>query len=386
MTRGRQHESRKAELNDLLGTVDVEELFAEFGIDYRRTAGGTDLQLRVCPQCRDDRWRTYFSLEKRRGICFHADCGTRFNLFSFTRAQLEADNRGTIRFFDDYAHRTLGRRLRATPVVASVLPADRSWELPPSVELPTPEGMTHPYLLERNVLPHTQARFGLRWCERGAFTFEDALGAGRTMDFSQRVILPIRDLDGSLGSFVGRDATGTAEIRYLFPPSHRAAARFLYGADLACGAEHVVVGEGPFDAIAIHQALDHPDFRRVAAIGSFGLSIGHGDSAGDDQLGRLRKLHTAGMTRLTLLWDGERNALKEAMKAAEMVNRAIAGLAVHVGLLPQGVDPAEVESRVVRDAITRAEPFSLAMKARLTLSSPYQSALNTLAGHVKISA
>jgi len=361
------------ELDDLLEEIDVEELFGELGLDSRRTAGGADLQLKCCPVCHDDRWRVYFSTEKRRGICFHADCGKRFNVFTFVRAQLESDGIGTVRFFQDYAARTTGRLLRSSPVRLVPKPNDGSWALPASIELPTHDGMTHPYLVARGILPRTQARFGLRWCERGQFDFEDVYGRAKSMDFSGRVLLPVRDLDGSVQSFVGRDATGTADIRYLFPPLHQAAARLLYASDLAVGRAHVVAGEGPFDAIGIDQAVsDHPDFRQCAAIATFGLSIGHGDSAGDDQLGRLRKLQAAGMKRLTFLWDGEKNALKEALKAAELVSRSLAGLAVHVGLLPPDADPGEVDSRVVRDAIETAQPFGAALRARLTLRSPYQ--------------
>jgi len=222
------------------------------------------------------------------------------------------------------------------------------------------------------VLPRTQELFGIRWCEAGAFAYEDAYGRGRSMDFSGRILLPIHDLDGTVCNFVGRDATGEAEIRYLFPPTLPGAGRFLYGGHLAGGRAHLVIGEGPFDAIAIHQAIaDHPDFRDAAAVGTFGISLGHVDPAGDDQLGRIRRLQAGGLKRVTFLWDGEREALRQALKAAEVVSRGVQGLEVHVGLLPKGSDPAELDSRLVREAIARAGRWSLQMTARLTLSSPY---------------
>lgn len=360
-----------AELDDLLETLDVETLFDSFGLDYRRTSGGSDLQLRECPACKDDRWRCYFSTRRRRGICFHADCNKRFNLFSFTRSHLEATASGTIRFFEDYARRNLGRSIsKPTPVIQRVV---GDWVMPPSVELPTDTGMTHPYLIDRKVLLTTQAHFGLRWCESGWFDYEDAAGRARRMPFGGRILVPICDIDGGLVNFVGRDATGQGDPRYLFPPSLPSAGRYLFGSQHAMGRQHLVAGEGPFDAIGIHQAIaDHPDFRDAAAIATFGISIGHADQTGDDQLGRLRRLRKAGLRRLTLLWDGERNALLRALDSAEVVHRSIAGLQVAIGLLPADSDPGELETWRIRQAIERAMPFSALTKARLLLNCPYK--------------
>jgi DNA primase len=353
------------DLTDLLDNIELEEWLDHHAIDYRRSSGGNNLQLHTCPVCHDDRWRIYLHAEKKVGQCLHAECRAKFNLFTFARAHLGADNRGTIRHFEEYASRVLRlpRKPRAAPKPAVL--AEGGLALPESVALPTPEGMTHPYLLDRSVLPATQSLFGLRWCEDGAWSYEDVQGTARKMWFGGRILMPICDLDGAVRTFVGRDATGSANVRYLFPPRLPSAARYLYGAELAGHAEHLILGEGPFDAIAIHQALAHPDFRACAALGSFGLSLGHGDPQGDDQLGRLIQLRRGAARRVTMLWDGEANALKHALDAADLLCRH--GLPTSIGLLPTGKDPGEVDTATIRRAISEAQAYSATLRLRYTL-------------------
>lgn len=354
-------------LSEILAGVDLEEWLDHVGIEYRRTAGGDDLQLHVCPVCQDDRWRVYMSREKKLGVCFHAECRSKFNLFSFARAHLGADSRGTIRHFEDYASRVL--RLPPRPKALTRVASPDDLVLPESVSLPTPEGHTHPYLIDRSVLPATQALFGMRWCESGVWAYADVDGTPKRMGFGGRILLPIYDLDGTVRTFVGRDVTGSSALRYLFPPSLPSAARYLYGSELAGEAEHLILGEGPFDVIAIHQALDHPEFRGCAALGTFGLSVGHGDAQGDDQLGRLLRLRRGRARRATMLWDGEVGALREALKAAELLSRH--GLPASIGLLPPGKDPGEVDTATIRRAIAAAQPYNAHLRLQYSLRNPY---------------
>lgn len=356
-------------LTEILAGVDLEEWLDENAIDYKRTGSGDNLQLRVCPVCHDDRWRVHMHRDKKLGVCFHAECRARFNMFTFARAFLGADNRRTAIYFEDYASRVLRMAPKPRPKV-EVAPLAGEFDLPESCALPTADGSTHPYLIKRRILPATQALFGLRWCENGRWQYKDVDGHDKYIGFGGRILLPVRDLDGTVRTFVGRDATGVATLRYLFPPRLASAARYLYGAELAAEAEHLVVGEGPFDAISIHQALDHPDFRDCAALGSFGLSIGHGDPEGDDQLGRLLRLRRGRARRVTMLWDGEANALRNALDAAELLCGH--GLPTSIGLLPQGTDPGELDTGAIRRAIASAQPYDGRLRVALTLASPYK--------------
>lgn len=70
-------------------------------------------------------------------------------------------------------------------------------------------------------------------------------------DWGFRVIIPVLDIDGTLKSFQGRDATGKSALRYLFPPATktiRDSKQLIYGANLCTRRSRVVVVEGVFDA------------------------------------------------------------------------------------------------------------------------------------------
>lgn len=348
-------------LSDLIAEVDLEDFLSWEAITYRRAGSGANLQIQECPFCGDSRFKVYFHRDKKTGLCFHGDCNARFNLFTFTRQHLGTDNQGTINHLKEYARQA--GHVSARPATVERLPTE-GWELPDSVPLPTPEGHTHPSLIKRHITLDTQALFGLRWCEKGRWSYQDMDGVQRQMIFDQRIIIPVHDLDGTVKTFQGRDGTGTAEKRYLFPATLPGTGRFLYGGHLVSGKSHLVIGEGPFDVMATHQAISgHPDFRDVGAVGSFGLSIGIGD--GNDQLARLLKLKQEGANTLTFLWDGERGAYLAAVNYGEKL--LAHGFRVRIGLLPPDHDPNEVPTQTVREAIENAQELTQmgALLARL---------------------
>jgi DNA primase len=351
-------------ISDLLERVDVSDWLDDQGISYRRGGAG-QFNLRECPWCGNSNSKVYMRADDGRGLCFRCQQG--FNLWTFARQHLGTDNAGVARHFEDFG-RSMGVRASRPALVTKI---DGEWELPESIPLPTPEGETHPMLIARKITLATQSLFGLRWCPSGVFPYTDSFsGQKRSMSFAGRVLLPVCDLDGTMKTFQGRDATGVSEKRYLFPPSLPGTGRFLYGAHLVRGRSHLVVGEGPFDVMAIHQAVEgHPDFRNVGAIGSFGLSISAGDADADDQLKRFRVLREEGLQRVTMMWDGERRALAAAADAGMLLRRQ--GLQVDVALLPPGRDPNEVDTAVVRDAIINAAELTQASYINLRLSGPY---------------
>jgi DNA primase len=191
--------------------------------------------------------------------------------------------------------------------------------------------------------------------------------------FSGRVIIPIRDLDGQLVTFQGRDITGKADPKYLFPARLSSTARYLYNGHRAKveGWAHAVMGEGAPDVWAIQAAIDGDrNWRGIGAIGSFGKNLTLDAEPGmPTQLQALMELKAAGLKIITILWDGERAALTGAVKAAEKLVRY--GFAVRIGFLPRGKDPAEVAGEIVRKAIDRALPYSKALGIKIKLRNPY---------------
>jgi len=348
-------------VDQILEDIELEEWLDEHGVTYK--GAGDNLKLRECPFCGDSRWRVYFSKRKKTGLCFHGDCNKHFNLFSFARQFLHLDSHSTIQHFEALG-RTMGLRSHRPKLAPEPKIAD-GWELPTSIELPTPEGITHPFLTARRITTQTQALFGLRWCASGTFS---------RADFSRRIIIPVADLDGTIQSFQGRATwqvdEEAGEKRYLFPSGLPGTGRFLYGAHLALGCEHVVMGEGPFDVMAIHQALDHPDFRKLGAIGSFGLAIGGSDEGANDQLARFRELRRNALRRVTIMWDGEAGAFKAALAAGQLLRRQ--SIDVWIATLPQGKDPNEVDTATVRRAIENAVQLTPQSFFRLRCAPPYK--------------
>src|SRR5437762_900296 len=111
---------------------------------------------------------------------------------------------------------------------------------------------THPYLTSRGVTPHTVRTFGL------GFYMGKGLLRGR-------IVIPIHSQSGELIAYAGRAINGQ-EPKYRFPAGFRKSL-VLFNLHRALGTEArtVIVVEGFFDALKVHQA-GHPGV--VALMGS----------------------------------------------------------------------------------------------------------------------
>jgi DNA primase len=125
-----------------------------------------------------------------------------------------------------------------------------------------------------------------------------------------------------------------------------------------------VIGEGAFDVMAIKIAIDaDPALRDVVPVGSFGKHLS--DGGDDSQLGKLVRLKEHGLREVTFMWDGEKKATQDAVKAAMKVRGL--GLVARIAFLPRDKDPNEVPPNVVREAFWRAEVLSPATAAKIKL-------------------
>ena len=100
------------------------------------------------------------------------------------------------------------------------------------------------YLLKRGLDPDMLVR---RYGIRGTNPFDKFEG----INYGNRIIIPIYDLDGNLVSFQGRDVTGAPDVeRYKVCPVNKSLMHYkdiVYGGNLATG-RRVVVVEGVVDA------------------------------------------------------------------------------------------------------------------------------------------
>ncbi len=354
------------DFQEISDTLDMETWFDHEGLPYKMTRGSSGEQINVkeCPACGDRRWRVYLNAATGLGNCFV--CNEKFNKIKFTQAATGLAWRELSNHLVEVMKVQGWRPKRITAAVET-----SAVKLPLSYALPTPEGQNLIYLEERNVSAELAAYFHLRFSEAGWWNFKKEDGSDTGQSFGNRIIIPVFDLDGTLRTFQGRDILGTSDRKYLFPATLPGTGKFLYNGQNAVRSRKVVVGEGAFDVIALKRAIDEDSaLRDVVPIGTFGKHLSYGSMDGDDQLGRFLQLKTHGLEEITFLWDGEKAALNAAIAAAELLHRS--GFQVRVGLLPEGSDPNEVATEVVRQAYWKAEPYTAQLSIRWRLKSPYR--------------
>jgi DNA primase len=115
---------------------------------------------------------------------------------------------------------------------------------------------------------------------------------------------------------------------------------------------------------------DQDAFPGTGAGGSFGKNLSLDFEPGmPTQLQALMDLKNEGLKKITILWDGEAEALKSAVKACEKLKGY--GFEMLIGFLPKGRDPAEVDGSIVRKAIRTALPYSRSLGIKIKLRNPY---------------
>lgn len=339
-----------------LDDIDTEQLVAFEGYEYRVSNGNSGVQLNIkdCPNCHRSDYKVYLNAETGLGNCFV--CNTGFNKYKFVKlARGFTTPSDVMRYLGDTMD-TVKYRPKVDPKNYHL---NKDWKLPLNLKMQLEEDV-HEYLKERSIDARITSRFDLRFCEYGFYEYEDFAGKAKFVDFSQRIIIPVRDIDGKMVTFQGRDITGKSEKKYLFPNMLVGTGRYIYNADgiLKNGKTKVVLNEGVFDVWSTIMALESDiKYQAFGAAGTFGkhLSISLTNATGDDQLSDLFKLREQGVDEFIFLWDGERKANVAAMEAATRLNNL--GLFSTVAQLSGDKDPNEATTEEVLAAIdTRVEP------------------------------
>jgi DNA primase len=345
------------ELDELIDRLDMASYLDYSGIEYRNTVGrsGPQLWLKECPSCGGSKWKVYIGEETGLGSCFHGGCELeRFNKWAFVKAVLGASsNKDVFNHLKQVSIHLGWRPKRQAKATALETPEVK---LPESVELPDVNGDVPEYLARRGVTPELCSYYQLRYCHEGYFGYTKN-GRKCWQNFSNRILIPIFDMRGSLACFQGRDITGSAEPKYQFPPQIASAGCFLYDGHNAWGARRLVIGEGAFDVISIRAAFDEDmETRNCAAVGTFGMHLSAGTD-GNSQVQKLVELKREGLEEVTFMWDGEKKAISAALEQATILARL--GFKVRVAMLPHDKDPNEVPSAVVRQCFhARVDPMS----------------------------
>jgi DNA primase len=173
----------------------------------------------------------------------------------------------------------------------------------------------HPYLAEREIGPATVAAFGV-----GFYS-----GPGL---MSGRIVIPIRNLRGQLVAYAGR-ALDSGPPKYKLPRDFRKSLElFNLQRAVATGSQTVIVVEGYFDCMRVHQA----GFPWVVAL--MGSSLSAAQESG--LLGHFE--------RILLMLDGD--------AAGQAASRAIAArlsgrCSMQVVAVPDGSQPDQLPSATI---------------------------------------
>lgn len=350
-------------LTEVLDRLDIGAYLDREGIEYRETHGssGPQFNLRECPVCGTAKWKVFLNVESGLGNCFSGSCDAHFNKFSFIRAHAGLDNSKTAAHIFEVAKEMGWRPPRKSTVAVSM--ASREIKLPYSYPIPI-NGRNLAYLENRGITKEVAEYFHLRFCKKGLLSYEDRFGNTKYQDFGMRVIIPVFDLDGQLVSFQGRDITGTAEKKYLFPNGFASTGVHLYNGHNVHNTQRIVVGEGAFDVAAQKIAIDtDPDLRDIVPVGTFGKHLSFGNE--NSQLAKFIALQKRGVREVIIMWDGELKATDDAIKAGIMLKGV--GYNVRIAMLPAGKDPNEVPPEVVCAAIWGAVPLTRESAIRLRM-------------------
>jgi DNA primase len=345
-----------------LNEVDIEQLVSFEGYEYRLSSGNRGLQLNVktCPKCHKEDYKVYFNAENGLGNCF--SCDQKFNKFSFVQyARGFGDKKALVFRYLEGIYSTVAYKPRPKQHVDIKL--NKDWKLPLNKRIELDEDLPQ-YLLDRHINAKIAKRFDLRVCDAGFYKYEDHSNRIRMVDFSGRIIIPINDINGNPATFQGRDLTGSAARKYLFPNMLPGTARYIYNSHFVIKnkIKRVVLNEGVFDVFATTKALESEvGYKEWAACGTFGkhFSIQTNTRQAEDQLADLAVMKEAGVEEFVIMWDGEPKARIAALKAALKLRSYGFNVKVALGL-PEGCDPAECSAQdVLRALDTRVVPSEM---------------------------
>lgn len=353
-------------------SLDIEDYLSYEGFDYKKSSGSSGLQLNVkdCPNCGNSHWKVYLNADSGLGNCFA--CDEPFNKWRFARAHHGGTNKDVFKHLQGVMKELGYKPIAKKPVITADV--EEKLELPTSYALPTSEGQNATYLEERGITNEYAAYFHLRLCVDGWHRYIKEDGSRGGQDCSNRIIIPVYDLQGELKTFQARDITGKSDTRYLFPAKLAGTGRFLYnGQNAYLGAAEVILNEGPFDVAATKRVIDkYDDMRGICPIGSFGKHLSYNpDDDREDQFSAFITLKKRGLKRVTIMWDGEEKALESALDAAEVLWKR-GGFEVFIALLPKGKDPDECDQHEVYLAWKRKRKVNALTIATLRLNNPYK--------------
>ena len=180
----------------------------------------------------------------------------------------------------------------------------------------------HAYLAHRGICLSTARWFGVGMYRGHGF-------------LTGRCVIPIRDEQSRLVAYVGRAVNGE-EPKYRFPAGFRKS-QVLFNLDrtMQTGVGDVIVVEGFFDAMKVHQA-GHP-----AVVALMGVSLSQ----------RQSELLLHHFARITLMLEGDATGRRASEVIAQLLKPKVP---VHTVALPNGVQPDQLSSAQINTLVDPA--------------------------------
>lgn len=177
----------------------------------------------------------------------------------------------------------------------------------------------HWYLTQRGISPATAQWFGVGMYQGAGF-------------LAGRCVIPIRDEQGRLVAYAGRAVNGE-EHKYRFPAGFRKS-QVLFNLDRAIqtSGSNVIVVEGFFDALKVHQA-GHP-----AVVALMGSAFSQ----------RQSDLLLSRFASVTLMFDGDPPGRHATEVMAEWLRPKVR---VHLVELPNRVQPDQLSAAEINDFV-----------------------------------
>jgi DNA primase len=305
---------------EIKSRVRMEQLLRAYRVAEGLRRGGPDQLRGRCPIHQGDGLDTFHvNLARNLFHCFACRAGG--NVLDFVAAMERCSVREAALRLQQSGLVGARARVRAdtgSPTAAEKLVTKEMTANPP-LRFSLDVDATHPYLQQRGVDPGTARQFGIGW-----------FGGEGLM--SRRIAIPIHDAAGRLVAYCGRTIDGGAP-RYRFPAGfQKSRVLFNYHRARVTGAGEVIVVEGFFDCLRVHQA----GFPCVVALTGVALSAAQ------------RQLLIHAFRQVKLLLDGDR----AGWEAAEPIRRALtpACLVTAVRLGP-GIQPDQMSASDIHRAI-----------------------------------
>jgi len=300
--------------SEIKNRVTLERVLRSYRVDWLRRSGPQQYRGR-CP-IHQGQGVEAFHANLGRGVFHCFACGAGGNVLDFVAAM------------EGCSLREAALRLQAThgdgrcsaPWVAAGSPETRKLvtkkrDVNPPLHFSLALDPAHPYLVERGIAMGTSSYFGVGYCRaRGLM--------------SGRIAIPIRDDEGRLVAYCGRALDGAAP-RYRFPAGfEKSQVLFNHHRARATGDDQVIVVEGFFDCMQVHQA----GFGCVVALMGARLS------------GRQKSFLIDQYRKVTLMLDGDPTGRSAT---AQIASELAPAMSVTELLLAPGVQPDQMTSEQI---------------------------------------